>query len=323
LDQRYVKALFRLGSACLKLNDGDGAVDAFQKALDLGENAALEMELSKAKKLQSQLKQKEIEDREKAENQQVVGSVVEDERAMKSIQKTRNTKPKNSDAIIKDIDAYASFSESDHIRGYKIVNGKKTSFFHHEQTDEEKRLIGDIAPKMIDSSQSATLTGATEKGVSAWNKAGTWEEKNVTRWAIKSLEEAILSAQYKIPGGSLPSGKDTVISVKQVKGLDKGHASIATVRGKRRNIFEFTNVEVCWEVCLEVDAPIFSGLLILTDIDGTCEGEYDITYTVDVKTPGEARHLLDRFVKGDPDGLRGELIQCVNNWVALFDDLDL
>ena len=117
LDQRYVKALFRLGSACLKLNDGDGAVDAFQKALDLGENAALEMELSKAKKLQSQLKQKEIEDREKAENQQVVGSVVEDERAMKSIQKTRNTKPKNSDAIIKDIDAYASFSESDHIRG--------------------------------------------------------------------------------------------------------------------------------------------------------------------------------------------------------------
>jgi hypothetical protein len=33
---------------------------------------------------------------------------------------------------------------------YKVVNGKKTSYFHHEMTEEEKRLIGDITPQRID-----------------------------------------------------------------------------------------------------------------------------------------------------------------------------
>eukprot|EP01083_Nonionella_stella_P257648 881685_1 len=81
------------------------------------------------------------------------------------------------------------FSKSDHVRGYKIVNGKKTSFFHHEQTEEEKRLIGDITPKRLDTTTTNstnlsqqnhgparinTAGAKNGKGTSVWNSAGTW-----------------------------------------------------------------------------------------------------------------------------------------------------
>ena len=204
------------------------------------------------------------------------------------------------------------------------MNGKKTSFFHHEQTEEEKKLIGDITPKMIDSTQASTET--TEKGVSAWNSAGTWEEKDVTSWARESLKKSILAAKYEIPSECLPSSgdlsrssNDATIIVTEVKGLDKGHASVATVRGKRRNIFEFTNVELKWMVALN-DADRCSGSFKFHDIDGTCDGEYDMEFSIDASTPVSAKHLLERCVKGDPDGLRGELIKAVNGWITLFQE---
>ena len=43
-----------------------------------------------------------------------------------------------------------SSTKTEEMRGYKVVNGKKTSYFHHEMTEEEKRLIGDITPQRID-----------------------------------------------------------------------------------------------------------------------------------------------------------------------------
>lgn len=39
---------------------------------------------------------------------------------------------------------------TDKVRGYKLTSdGRKTSFFNNELTDEAKALIGDIAPKPI------------------------------------------------------------------------------------------------------------------------------------------------------------------------------
>ena len=46
------------------------------------------------------------------------------------------------------------FTKSDHVKGYKVVNGKKTSYFHRELTEEEKNMIGDIAPKRLDDSNN-------------------------------------------------------------------------------------------------------------------------------------------------------------------------
>lgn len=212
------------------------------------------------------------------------------------------------------------------------MNGKKTSFFHHEQTEEEKRLIGDITPKRIDPQQQqqqqqpSQQTGPAKieenKGTSAWNKAGTWEEKDVTDWAIKSMEDAITQCEYDLPEGSPdPNAHVTVTKVTKLLSAKVAggtcHASVATVRGKKRYIFEFT-ICVHWEMTLG-DGRKCKGHFSFLDVDGTHEiGEgFDVSdYVVDSDTPSEARYLLQRFVRDG--GFRNEIEKSIDGWITLF-----
>lgn len=335
LDPSYVKGYFRLGSACTKLCEFQGAVNAFQSGLDLDVgNKAMSKELNKAKK--SLAEQEELVKKNEAAAAAAAAEASNETKEEKSIlkkeavsQKSKSSSAASGDkpATKRDVDVVADDaeikkSEVERIRGYKIVNGKKTSFFHHEQTEEEKALIGDITPKLIDASSGAAPDNAApvEKGVSAWNTAGTWEEKDVTAWARETLERALLSAEYALPPGSAPGNDCPKVRVTKIKNVasGSGHASVATVRGKRRHLFEFTNVEVHWYI--ELEETTCSGIIKIVDIDGTCDGEYDAEYSVKNDTPSDARHLLKRFVKGDPDGFVGVVKKTVDDWIKLFRD---
>ncbi|KAJ0800470.1 putative activator of 90kDa heat shock protein ATPase [Helianthus annuus] len=61
---------------------------------------------------------------------------------------------------------------------------------------------------------------------SAWNKAGTWEEKNLNKWATERIKELVLSV------GSLEfsSGKAEIAEVTRCT----GDAFLVTVRNKKR-----------------------------------------------------------------------------------------
>ncbi|KAM0013445.1 putative activator of 90kDa heat shock protein ATPase [Helianthus debilis subsp. tardiflorus] len=61
---------------------------------------------------------------------------------------------------------------------------------------------------------------------SAWNKAGTWEEKNLNKWATERIKELVLSV------GSLEfsSGKAEIAEVTRCI----GDAFLVTVRNKKR-----------------------------------------------------------------------------------------
>ncbi|CAF1767567.1 uncharacterized protein LOC106426063 [Brassica napus] len=61
---------------------------------------------------------------------------------------------------------------------------------------------------------------------SLWNQAGTWEEKNITKWATDRLKELLVSV------GSLQfsSGKAEIIDVNRCV----GDAFLVTVRNKKR-----------------------------------------------------------------------------------------
>lgn len=105
-----------------------------------------------------------------------------------------------------------------------------------------------------------------------------------------------------------------------------GHASVATVRGKRRYIYEFA-ISIEWKLPLlpftsdgEDDAKhkskVCRGSLTFPDVD--CNGEYEISeYTVFPESPPEARHLLDQYIKNG--GLRNEIIKTLKDWVKLFE----
>ncbi len=346
-DPTYVKGYWRLGQSSMALKKTEEALVAYQKALEIdGENKALKKECEKAKKqLEVDVKLAEEEAKRKAKEEAEGKKVMPPtshvgKKSMSST--TSNVSSSSSSAAStgtkqekKEISSSNEFTKSDHVRGYKIVNGKKTSFFHHEQTEEEKRLIGDITPKRIDdvssTSPNASSSSGPQKiedtttkhsGTSAWNKAGTWEEKDVTDWAIQTLEQAIQSCTYDLPQGS-PDPKAHVSITKITKLLSSKvaggtcHASVATVRGKKRYIFEFT-LCVHWQMRLG-DGRKCNGQMTFLDVDGTHEiGDgYDMSeYSVDSDTPSDARYLLERFVRDG--GMRGEIEKGLDDWIRLF-----
>lgn len=337
-DPTYVKGYWRLGQACMALKKTQEAIDAYKSALKLdGSNKALQKELVKAEKQlikdQEEADRLEKERKEMSENDVVKVTVPAStstsvsRTSSSSVSANGNGGDKNITNMDDDEDVDeegGKFSKSDHVRGYKIVNGKKTSFFHHEQTEEEKRLIGDITPKRIEpNNMPMQMSSSTQdKDVSAWNKAGTWEEKDVTDWAIESIKGKVMEATYQLPEGSPdPNAIITIVDTsKLISSKTAGgsaHASVAKVRGKKKYIFEF-NVCIHWEMTLGSGQKC-KGTLTFYDVDGTHEiGEgYDVSeYCVHDGAPVDARHMLERFVRDG--GIRTEVEKKLDEWILLF-----
>ena len=330
-DSTYVKGFWRLGQASMALKKSQEAIDSYKIAIMLDPNSkALQKELIKAEKqLVKDLEEAERLEKEKEENHTkanavpppVVKNVVKDDVPSSASTTTSATSSVgNSETAV----AQGDFSKSDHVRGYKVVNGKKTSFFHHEMTEEEKKLIGDITPKRLEPTETPTGTDSQDKDVSVWNKAGTWEEKDVTDWALESVKGKVMEATYQLPEGS-PDPKASVKVVDVSKLISSkiaggsAHASVAKVRGKKKYIFEFTFC-VHWEMTLGTGDKC-KGKLTFYDVDGTHEiGEgYDVSeYTVEDGAPADTRHLLERFVKNG--GLRSEIETKLDEWIGLFQE---
>jgi len=333
-DPTYVKGFWRLGQACIacgelqKLEEG---LDAYEEALALDTtNKALKKEVDKVKVLvtKERTKQKEKEEEKDADGDTKMTAVVEGKKDAPKNETKKNT-PKPNDTTSSTTKG-GEFTKSEHVRGYKVVDGKKTSYFHHEQTDEEKRLIGDITPKRIDPNMASvtTKTENTNSDTSAWNKAGTWEETNVTPWAISTLEETLKKkCIYQLPSSSPdPNGKVQLTKVSNLtessKTTNSNHASVATVRGKKRYIYEFT-FTIHWSYTSGDEDVNMNGTMILDGIDGThVIGEgYDIAkFTVNenatATSRGDVKFLLERFVRNG--GFRTVVEKALDDWVLMF-----
>lgn len=201
------------------------------------------------------------------------------------------------------------------------------------QSEEEKKLIGDIAPKKLDdpsaaagaagpsSSSSCSAPAPALEGASAWNKAGTWEEKDITTWAADTLSSTLLSCSYDIPN------TDQVVKVVRANKMtalhDGGHASVAAVRGKKRYIYEF-GYELEWELSGAGDDDDdeewdLKGKIVLPDIDGTvASGEWHDAsdFTVVGGIPNSKRAFLMKNVRDG--GLRQVIEDKIDGWVVLL-----
>lgn len=314
-DPEYVKGWWRLGQALQSLHRSQEALDALKKAKVLDPtNKALAKEYQKVEnKVEEEAKLMALEPPAESNTATTTTTTTTATAAPKSKPSTeKKTKPKGSKE--NDDDEHA-FSKSDAVRGYKVVNGKKTSYFHNELTEEAKNLIGDIAPKKIDSSAAQPAAAAAAPGGgSAWNTAGTWEEKNTTKWATESLKKQVMQTTFFLPESSPAPG--ALVTVTEVKKLD-GHASVALARGKTRYIYEFM-VNLNWEL-LGSDGLKCSGSLAIPDIDGTIDlGEgYEIhEFSIDSVSDNNVRPLIDRFVHRG--GFQQALNESIDDWVRLF-----
>ncbi len=218
------------------------------------------------------------------------------------------------------------------IKGYKTTSdGRKTSYFNNELTDEAKALIGDIAPKPI-GAPSETVSEVQQefapppiaptdnnKAGSAWNHAGTFEEKDMTSWVKAKMTSYLSDAKCGVEasgdGNSILNGS-IHLQVNNVKSLT-GDAEIIASRGKRRYLYDFS-AELEWQAVVtafplsgglgDSKDKIIKGTLKLSDISPDNEAEFSWVYKKAV--PPELRERVKAATE--------KLLQTVNLQLVAF-----
>jgi len=179
-DPKYVKGWWRLGQALQSLHRHEDALDALKKAKVLDPtNKALVKECQKvAKKVEENRKLMETAPPPTSESTTSTTTTATTKTTTKSPAPAPAAKAKpatEKKPASKNAEGDENlFTKSDAIRGYKIVNGKKTSYFHNELTEEAKNLIGDIAPKKIDAAAAQATPAPAPAGASAWVSDFHW-----------------------------------------------------------------------------------------------------------------------------------------------------
>ncbi|TDH64787.1 hypothetical protein CCR75_000245 [Bremia lactucae] len=189
------------------------------------------------------------------------------------------------------------------MRGYK--NG--LPYFHRELSTEEKQLIGDIAPQKIKS--KAMNTDSVRHDGSAWNKAGTFEERVVTRWAENKWKEIFTGATY---------AESNLQATFKAPDKFTGDASICVVRGKKRYLYDFS-FQLSFEVTISGGSPC-KGTYSLNDIsnDEDCE----ILCNLTKKSMNASDQLaIQKFTATKNSGLQKELMRLINMFASEFQQL--
>ena len=195
--------------------------------------------------------EKERKKKEEEEDQARKKAKKEEEERRKAERQAAKAAAKKNDVVVDDDDELTE-KELAMMRGYKKTkDGRTTSYFTREVSEEEKTLLQQAAgPKLIGSATSSAATTPTASSAptpipannvqessttggtaaaSAWNQAGTWEEKDTSAWCTSCLKKHLTAAA--VPG--IYSAK-----VKEVKDCS-GDASVVLTRGKKRYVFDY------------------------------------------------------------------------------------
>lgn len=156
----------------------------------------------------------------------------------------KSTAPKpaaSKPAAVKSEEAGAEGEDEENFRGYKILpDGRKTSFFHHEMSEQEKALLGDMTPKQLSAEEAAALAKAQadNQGASSVWAGNTWEDRKMNDWAETKLKELVAPC-------TVTSGEDT-IAVQEIESF-QGTASIYVKLGKKKHFFDLS-FKVKWAI---------------------------------------------------------------------------
>ncbi|GMF32288.1 unnamed protein product [Phytophthora fragariaefolia] len=272
LDATYAKGFFRQAQALVQLGRFKEALAVMDsaKALEPGNKSVTTLYA----KVQVMAK-KEKEAPAAPAPKKVVTRVEVAQSSSSSAASSASTKTASSTVVDEDADI------GGHIRGYKkLADGRVTTFFNNELTEEAKQLIGDIAPKKVEDPNRVQIKSVD--GGSAWNQGNTFEEKDMTAWAKGKLEKVVSGVS-----APLGSGEGIVTSL-EVSNLD-GDASIAVVRGAKRYIFDFTFTLAC--TLKQRDSSV-AGELKFLDLSSDCGGDYDVEAVVPSRYQSEGGKAL-------------------------------
>jgi len=252
----------------------------------------------------------------KAAEEEATRERKEDEKRRKEERKKAKAEKKAAEKE-DDSDDDDTFTEKElaAMRGYKkTADGRITSYFTREQLAEEKAMLN-IAPTKISDCTPQPITPSSSVGESgsAWNHAGTWEEKDTTDWCKDHLEKRLLETKVEASG---IDGDALYCSITEVKEIT-GDASVAVVSGKKRYIFDL-HCKLKFEIKEDsTDDVIASGTFKLPDICSTHHEELEVESSGWKKKPSTANAQIANDCR-----LRiiSEVRESVKLWVKDFNN---
>lgn len=343
LDASYVKGYYRLAMAHCLHNQYGAAKDALTRGLTLKPDD---------KELQAQL----IKVNDKLDNATTSAPAPVSKPAVASVPRAANTVTTKSGASTNNTTKTTTSSSSSsssslktssdkeivdddedlknlNVRGYKKTSdGKVTTFFNNELDEQTKQLIGNIAPKKLDATGEVITTNAPASG-SAWNSAGTYEEKILTSWATDYLREHFSHLTTTLLGqeihGSIqnafPGIATMLVEVASVEEVT-GDAQVTLLRGKKKHVCDYT-ISLKWNLLVTFSdaskAPIsLNGSLKVLDISADREYEIDQVvvsqYNENAHTyhslPKDVAMIVNKYVKDSDLGLQKQIARVLNNF---------
>ena len=227
------------------------------------------------------------------------------------------------------------------VRGYKkTADGKVTTFFNNELDEQTKALIGSIAPKKLDAQGEVITTNVAPSSGSAWNAAGTYEEKVLTAWANEHLRSLFASLSLSVAGEEVhPQAKALLpdiaslqieVSLSAAEDALSGHAQVTMLRGKKKHVCDYT-LSLKWSLLAtfaDADKSPLSVQGSLSVLDITADKEFEIDqvavssyndanaslYTL----PKEAAVLVGKYVRESERGVQKMVLDALN---AFWDEL--
>ena len=155
------------------------------------------------------------------------------------------------------------------------------TWYKHRET---KLPDSNVQHVKLPSTPSEENLNRKDSAGSAWNSAGTWEERDV----LPKVRERIEDVVKRVSDRDFGSG---VISVDRVKSVT-GDASVGVIRGKARQFLD-VKIEVAFRVRVGGDETAYKGTLILKDYSADAATE---PVDVEVKFSDAARvpaHVRD------------------------------
>ncbi len=271
-DSTYVKAYYRLAMAYVQDNNYNDAREALVNGLKLkGDDKELLTQLQRVEDRISsgaanvsvpRATSRVTVNHSKSSTEPINTSTIPSSSSASSRSTTTSTASQPATNSTKTVSKNEEDEEDPEIkklnlRGYKkTADGRTTTFFNNELDEETKKLIGNIAPKKLentDGKEVITTNVAVNQGVSAWNAAGTYEEKILTPWVKEYLNQTFAADSVIIDLGAADVNKlgisSTTGAVLRVTGIEEvtGDAQVTMLRGKKKHVCDFC-FNVMWEI---------------------------------------------------------------------------
>jgi len=176
-------------------------------------------------------------------------------------------------------------------------------------------------PVVVARHTSTNRGGAQEQGQaqeqgSLWNSAGTWEERDYSKWGKNRLKSLLDHIVVYLPD------KQGQVNVTDVSHIE-GDASMVHIRGRNKLIYDFS-LHVHWKATLRggSEKTVLEGKFLVSEITGDCM--YDIKSQIphyNVRMSEKYRYLLDQYILSSNQGVRKEITESLHQFLRDFQSL--